>query len=553
MIRPERWQPSDGLRLEPNALLAAREAKRSLALTAGPGAGKTEMLAQHADFLLRTGSCRYPKRILAIAFKVDAARNLKNRVRRRCGPELASRLDSHTFHAFSKRLIDRFRPVLVGKDALDPDYSVGQRRIERRAIEFGDMVPLAVQILQVSEVARNAVRQTYSHVFLDEFQDCTNLQYRLIQEAFLGTGILLTAVGDTKQRIMGWAGALEGVFELFASEFNAIPLNLYQNFRAQPLLRRMQNAMVKVMDPPAAVPDADIAGPGGSIEIAAFEDSQLEAESLAARIQLWISDGVAASEIAILISRQPDLYAQLLIAELQRRGIPYRNEQSLQDLAAEPAARLIVDFLRVVVGEREADAYESLMDVLLSAEIDENATYKLRSRWHRFIDEARNKVDDLRASGALEPTTLRGLSETFVETVGLDTLTGLSADYEQGTRLDDVLLQTQDRVMELLALDDDPAAALARFGEDSAVRIMTIHKSKGLEFDTVVMLGVEKQTYWGKIAEERSAFFVGISRAKRQLLLTIAEQRSRPDAFGGRWDVHREAHVEFLGYARAVS
>ena len=76
MIAVDAWQPADGLTLEPNALLAAKEQVRSLALTAGPGAGKTEMLAQRADFLLRTGTCCYPKRILAISFKVDASSNL---------------------------------------------------------------------------------------------------------------------------------------------------------------------------------------------------------------------------------------------------------------------------------------------------------------------------------------------------------------------------------------------------------------------------------------------------------------------------------------------
>ena len=121
------WVPSDGLRLEPNALRAAKEEVRSLVLTAGPGAGKTEMLAQRADFLLRTGVCRYPNRILAISFKVDASKNLKERVMRRCGPNLASRFDSHTFHAFAKRIIDRFRPVLVGEDQLDPGYTIGVR------------------------------------------------------------------------------------------------------------------------------------------------------------------------------------------------------------------------------------------------------------------------------------------------------------------------------------------------------------------------------------------------------------------------------------------
>ena len=114
MIAVERWSPADGLILEPNALAAATEPARNLALTAGPGAGKTEMLAQRADFLLRTGTCRYPRRILAISFKTDASQNLKARVRKRCGPELAARFDSHTFHAFAKRIIDRFRVVLTG-------------------------------------------------------------------------------------------------------------------------------------------------------------------------------------------------------------------------------------------------------------------------------------------------------------------------------------------------------------------------------------------------------------------------------------------------------
>jgi superfamily I DNA/RNA helicase len=63
MIAPDDWTPEDGLTLETNALRTAWERTRSLALTAGPGAGKTEMLAQRADFLLRTTTCRYPRRI----------------------------------------------------------------------------------------------------------------------------------------------------------------------------------------------------------------------------------------------------------------------------------------------------------------------------------------------------------------------------------------------------------------------------------------------------------------------------------------------------------
>lgn len=552
MIKPNQWHPSDGLKLEPNALTAARETQHSLALTAGPGAGKTEMLAQRADFLLRSGACRYPQRILAISFKVDAARNLKDRVRRRCGPTLAARLDSHTFHAFAKRLIDRFRPVLTGRDALDPDYTVGSPRVQGHQIEFEDMVPLAVKILQGNALARNAVRQTYSHVFLDEFQDCTDTQYQLIRTAFFGTGIPLTAVGDTKQRIMGWAGALEGVFQTFATDFRAVPLNLYQNFRSKPRLRRMQNAMVKVMDVKAAVPDADLAGPGGSVDILEFQDSQEEAEALAEIIRGWIDDeGLPPSEIAVLVSKQPNLYADRLMAELTLRNVPFRDEQNLQDLSVEPAARLIIDYLSVVTGEREPDAYSRLMEVLLETGLDEDAAYEQRARWNRHIDDVRRQVRQ--GATACDADTLCKLATEFLAQLGREAIAALSADYERGSRLDDVIAQMQDRIFELIALDANPVGALSRFAEDSAVRIMTIHKSKGLEFDTAILLGVEEQAFFGKRTDERSAFFVGISRAKQRLYLTVAGYRERPPAATRRWDEVRSPVEEFLGYATSTA
>ena len=245
MMNRDDWQPAGNLTLEPNALMAIREDARSVAVTAGPGAGKTEMLAQKADFLLRTGSCYYPQRILAIAFKVDASANLRDRVLKRSSREFADRFDSFTFQAFAKRIIDRFRPVLKGLDALDPNYTIGEVRVTNAQIRLEDLVPFAVEILKSSQAVRTAIAQTYSHVFLDEFQDCNKGQYELVKLAFLGTGALLTAVGDTKQKIMGFAGALEGIFLAFATDFQALPLNLYLNFRSLPRLRRMQNAMVK--------------------------------------------------------------------------------------------------------------------------------------------------------------------------------------------------------------------------------------------------------------------------------------------------------------------
>lgn len=364
MISPEQWQPAADMMLEPNALVAATSTSGNLVVTAGPGAGKTELLAQRADFLLRTGQCRYPRRVLAVSFKVDAAKNLADRVRRRCPPQLAARLDSYTFHAFAKHLIDSFRPVLTGMDALDSDYTVGANRIPHRQINFKSMAPLAVTILENSPVARAALRHTYGFVFLDEFQDCTSDQYNLVRAAFQDSNVNLIAVGDVKQRIMGWAGAMDGIFARFAGNFTAEHLILYMNFRSHPRLRRMQNAMIRVMEPGDAVDDTDIEGDAGVVEVLRYRDSAEEAWDLAEKIETWImTDGVPAEEIAVLASKHVRAYTEALRAELRTRQIPFREEYELQDLGSEPVTALIIDYLTVISEDGQPDAYTRLMDV----------------------------------------------------------------------------------------------------------------------------------------------------------------------------------------------
>lgn len=553
MIPPEVWRPADDLLLEPNAMRGATECKRCLALTAGPGAGKTEMLAQRADFLLRTGTCRYPKRILAISFKVDASRNLKDRVQRRCGPDLATRFDSYTFHAFAKRIVDRFRPVLTGVDALDPNYKIGDRRFARQQIEFSDLIPLAIQILETSQVARNAVRKTYSDVFLDEFQDCTSTQYKLVKLVFSNTAIRITAVGDTKQRIMAWAGALEGIFSAFATDFDAVPLNMYLNFRSKARLLRMQNAIIRVLDPPSEMPEEQIVGNEGEIYAWGFDTSQHEAEELADRISSWIQDeSVPHSEIAILVPKQLNFYADLVMAELEKRDIPYRNEQELQDISTEPAAKLIVDYLLSLYGTREPGAWLRLMEQLkyLSGTSEQD---EIRKDWQRFMKAERREAAKLGRSDNRWPSGWEFVRK-FLNTVGIGNLTALSPDYESRARLNDVIKETKARIEDQLKIEPDLLKALTRFADDRAVRLLTIHKSKGLEFDTVIVLGVEEETFWGEPDEERCAFFVGISRAKRRLVMTVCEKRKIPPnhTHPNRWREQRNTHGEFLSYAKSL-
>jgi superfamily I DNA/RNA helicase len=550
MIRPDQWQPADGLTLAPNALKAATMGDRNAVVVAGPGAGKTELLAQRADFLLRTGHCPYPRRILAVSFKVDAARNLAERVRRRCGPALADRFDSFTFHAFAKRLIDNFRPALTGASALDADYQIDRHdRIYRKQITFEDLVPLGLEIVDANVYARRGLHQTYSHVFLDEFQDCTANQYQLMKAAFGPSNALLTAVGDTKQRIMLWAGALDGVLETFAEDFFADRLPLYQNFRSAPRLRRMQNRMIARMDPTAISLAEDLAGDDGVLDVLDFPSEYQEAQTIGDLISGWLAQGVPPGEIAVLIRNQPHLVGAVLADELRARGIAFRNEQDSQDLTAEPAAALVFGFLRVIADNGQPDAYAELMRIVTHSGSTDQEMARFDSRLKRMLATARAAVRDP-TFNTDDAAAWRNLVGQFLSLVSLPVLTALSASYQEGDRLDDLIAQATDAFARELAVDGDAVAAMRRLSDADAVRILTIHKCKGLEFGKVVVLGVEKQLFWGNdLTTIMSEFFVAISRAKQHLVLTHVEHRDRPGAATGRWDEWRTPYRTLVGFA----
>ncbi|WP_449349965.1 UvrD-helicase domain-containing protein [Streptomyces shaanxiensis] len=550
MIRPEQWHPVDDLVLEPNALSAVTMSGRNVVVSAGPGAGKTELLAQRADFLLRTGQCPYPRRILAVSFKTDAARNLRERVRRRSGSRLAARFDSFTFHAFAKRLIDNYRPALTGPNVLNPDYRVDpDTRIQGEQITFDDFVPLALEIIETNAYARGGIRQTYSHIFLDEFQDCTGQQYRLIKAAFGQTTAVLTAVGDTKQRIMAWAGALEGVLQTFADDFSAHPLPLYQNFRSATRLRRMQNRMIAQMDPGAVSPDEELIGDDGVIEVLPCHTEYDEAQAVAQLVDGWLREGTAPSEIAILVRQWPHLVAAAFGRELTDRGIPFRNEQDSQDLTAEPVAALVFNFIRVIADDRQPDAYTELMRIANRSSASDDEASRFDGQLKRMVSQSRAIVRDPTFRVA-QPAAWRDLVHEFLQLVSRPVLTALSTGYQQGARLDDLIEQALAAFARELAVDGDAVQSLRRLSEMDAIRFLTIHKCKGLEFEKVVVLGVEEQLFWGNATAAMSEFFVAISRAKQHLVLTHVQHRDRPEGFRKRWDERRTPHQQFLSFAQ---
>jgi superfamily I DNA/RNA helicase len=302
------------------------------------------------------------------------------------------------------------------------------------------------------------------------------------------------------------------------------------------------------MEPGAALPDAQIVGVGGEIAVVRYANPVDEAIGVAAGVGVWLSSGVQPSEIAVLVTRQVDLYGGALKAELDARGITYRDDHELQEFVNQPIAVAVIDVVSCIAQSAAPDSYGRLLDLIDAQDYSETQAYRLRSDFNAFVDRRRSMLADAPAL-ATDVAFVADLINEFVANFPLTLLTSLSPDYEQGTRLQDLIDEVKEYFRERLSAGANVCSALRQLSGDQSIKIMTVHKSKGLEFRKVVMMAIEHETYFGAPAEERSNFFVGISRAKETLILTYVDQRPRPPG-AKRWSVIRNGHAEFLGYAR---
>ena len=592
-ISLDNWAPIGVDNLEAAAEEAVQEVENNVLITAGPGAGKTEVLAQRACFLLQTGLCPPPKRILAISFKRDAARNLRDRVELRCGRELARRFDSMTFDAFAKTLLDRFRLGLPTNWQPSEDYKIdftinrqnqmqsiletalgrtgythvqiqqfNARTFERdyltstpiyslnnpaalsvwsyllkglspSRVIFTMIGRLAGYILHCNPLLVQAIRSTYAYAFLDEFQDTTQIQYDLASVCFKGSQTIMTAVGDDKQRIMIWAGAVRDAFNLFIQDFTAIPKHLISNYRSIPELVQIQHSISQALSPGIRRSVSRVSSNDSTDVCRAllFADDNAEAEYLSGTISEWVSTNeIPCREICILVRQTPNRYVDKLIDKLRQSGIKARIESDLQDLLAEPITSLLISMLKLIVLKKSPADWSKVTDFLIStSNADEDDNGKIEDSLGVFLNESRQAIENTEA-WTIELVKVR--LEIVTDFLGNEAIRNVYQQYEQGTYYDDLMNQLASELCNRLAVMNWKDAIFDFEGHDS-IPMMTLHKSKGLEFHTVVFIGLEDQALWGynnNPDEETCGFFVAFSRARKRVVLTAS--LSRPDRFG---------------------
>lgn len=590
-VRAQDWQPQGIAALEPAAMQALEQTAQSVCVTASAGAGKTEFLAQKATYLLQTGLCRAPNRILAISFKRDAAKNLAERVQERCPADMARRFDSMTFDAFTKTLIDRFGPAIPAPYTPSANYRIsfpraddyrdflernGRRNLNTQSLSkhiantklpveaaalaahwtqlveawwaeayrdpadtrlaFSMVNRLADYLLRSRPQIIRALRQTYPFVFLDEFQDTTEAQYELLQAAFMGSTAKLTAVGDDKQRIMGWAGAMPDGFERLARDFHTVPITLLSNWRSHEDLVAIQHVIAQRIDADSPAPEAKAHRniDGDVSAIWTYPTQTEETEGVANWIGQQIGSGVMKPhEVALLVRMRADTVEQEFAPIFGARGLQIRNVArqvggvAIQDILTEELTQSILPLLRLGASTKAPEAWQDALSTqctLRGIEFDDDlGGESIRSDLEKCVGE-------LRTAMAAAPTPASSVQITDMVLRFLDETALRRSVPSYGRTIDYARIKAGFAALmqESIAGAPDWSAALDRFIGIGQIPLMTVHKSKGLEFHTMIFLGLDGQSWWSlrpNSDEELKSFFVAFTRAMQRAFFTRCNAR----------------------------
>jgi ATP-dependent DNA helicase UvrD/PcrA len=345
---------------------------------------------------------------------------------------------------------------------------------------------------------------------------------------------------------MRWAGARAEVFPAIKKDFGAIETKLKQNHRSASSLVAVQAVVARRID--ATAPAAEAVGQGANAPaeclLLEYNDSIEEAADLAARIDQWIrDDNLDPRDICVLTRQTPGIYGSEIIRALDKLGRRARVEQALQDLLSEPLTTALLDLLHLAIEARAPASWVRATELLERLDPSLRVADKASELLTQHLDQLKAALD-------------RGVSVTEI----VDTMTAFLGEarfraFEPTYRAGSLYAETKAAFASSLERARDGRAwreAVAELEGVGAIPILTAHKSKGLEYHTILFVGLEDSAHWGfaqSPEEETSVFFVALSRAKRRVVATFADKRVT--RVGGR--LEEQSHESIQSFYDALA
>lgn len=603
---------------------AVKHTEGPLLITAGAGSGKTKVLTCRIAHLLELGVAPY--RILAITFTNKAAKEMKERVTNLVGAQ-ADSIWLSTFHSFCAKLlrfeIDGFHgytrnftiydssdQLVLVKDCLKKlnlddkqftprsvlgtissaknvlmdakafaakasdfyeqkvadVYALYQEKLrENNAVDFDDLLFLAVRLLQENEEVREKYQSRFQYILVDEYQDTNHAQYALTK-ILAARWRNICVVGDADQSIYAWRGAdIRNIIDFTRDYPDAASIKLEQNYRSTKTILHAANA---VIDNNESRPKKTLwtENPtGNKIIHYQAQTEHDEADYIAGVIynRHEISHEPY-GDMAILF--RTNAQSRVLEEKLMRYAIPYTmvggtkfyDRKEIKDVLAylrllynpEDSLSLtrIINVPKRNIGATTMEhvaAYAEAQGISLFEALSSTDEIPVTKRAKASLENFAAMIFDL--LNDIEGKDVLSLIETVIKQTGYGDMLDKEAEHDpQGE-------SRKENVGEFLSvakdyMDSNPEGNLQDFLEnvalvsdvddfessDSKVTLMTLHAAKGLEFPVVFLTGLDEGLFPhsrtlmdpAQVEEERRLAYVGITRAERQLYVTNAVTRT---------------------------
>lgn len=563
-------------------------------VVAGAGSGKTRVITYRIPYLLLTGAAR-SENILALTFTNKAAAEMKSRISALSGSEFKPPYVS-TFHAFGALFLRRHIHLIgyhrdfaiydeddqqsLVKDCLrelnltetrytprEVQYFIKSTRSRHNApetfdenlrrvldvyarklraanaVDFDDLLLLPLKILREQDDVRLRYYHAYRFLMVDEYQDTNEIQYELLK-ILAGERANILVVGDEDQSIYKFRGARSENIQLFIRDFPQSKLvKLEQNYRSTKTIIKAAHEVISHNSTriPKKLWTENAAGE--PLEVYHAFDEYDEAAYATLKVMAALKQ-MPPRDLAVLY--RANAQSRALEESFGKAQIPHRivgavgfyERREIKDVIA--FLRLLVNpsdsmsFLRVVNVPPRGIGKKMMEQIIALADREQISNFDAARRiGGRALDSFLSLFE-------------RSLSTTFAFLDDLLKRIG----YEAYLRKEDPLTaeDRMENISEFLAFlqrseaepDFDPASFLGDLplqsrGEEGgeAVTLMTVHSAKGLEFRTLLIVGLEEGMFphsrslaaLEDVEEERRLFYVGMTRAKENLFLSWAQRR----------------------------
>ena len=477
-------------------------------------------------------------------------------------------------------LPDEITPDRFLTDSFKEVYSDYQKMLKmNNRLDFDDLLMFTVHLFEQNPNVLQYYQQKFRYIHIDEYQDTNYAQYKIVR-LLAGLHKNICVVGDSDQSIYSWRGAdISNILNFERDYEEAVVIKLEQNYRSTQTILDAANDVIT--NNPAQYEKYLFSelGAGAKITTQNAFNQDAEVKYVAAEIKKLVNSGISHDEIAILYrtNSQSRLFEQCLM----RENIPYRLVGGLSYFKRKEIKDLVA-FLRLTIDSRDDFSFERIINVptrgigtttlskvatvasniefsmldalpMITQSLPKATATKLL-KFFDLIGTLRAKMDELKLpefidfvlkeTGYMEMLVAEDTIESASRIDNLEEFINMTISFEKDQlaeiiareemELDIAIISTRQKLEILLADIGLQTDVSSENVEKEKITLMTVHAAKGLEFDTVFLVGFEDGIFplyssieagENEIQEERRLAYVAITRAKRNLYITNSRSR----------------------------